>query len=143
MQVKDLMSNHVISVAPEETVQVAARLLSRHNVGALPVCTADGKLQGLITDRDIVLRCVAAQEDPAKTTVRNLMTSRVVTVSPTDDAKTATALMAREQVRRLPVAENGKVVGMICLGDVAARQDFTTEAAECLSAICSNISVRE
>ena len=143
MQVKELMSTHVVSVAPEETVQVAARLLSRHNIGALPVCSADGRLRGMITDRDIVLRCVAAQEDPAKTLVRNLMTSRVISVSPTDDTNTATALMAREQVRRLPVTEGGRVVGMICLSDVAARQDFSTEAAACFSSICSNIAHRE
>lgn len=143
MQVKDLMSTHVICVAPEETVQVAARLLSRHNIGALPVCSSDGRLRGVITDRDIVLRCVAAQEDPAKTLVRNLMTSRVISVSPTDDANTATALMAREQVRRLPVTEQGKVVGILCLSDVATRQDFSTEAAACLGSICSNVSPRE
>lgn len=140
MQVRELMTPHVVTVAPEETAQVAARLLSRYNVGALPVCDREGKLLGMLTDRDIVLRCVAAQEDPAQMTVRNLMTSRVISVSPTDDAREATARMAREQVRRLPVAENGKIVGMLCLGDVATHQDFSTEAAACLGAISSNVS---
>ncbi len=143
MQVRDVMSTNVVTIAPDESAQVAARLLSRHNIGVLPVCTADGRLQGVLTDRDIVLRCVAAQEDPGKTAVRNIMTTRVVTVAPTDDARTATALMAREQVRRLPVAEQGKVVGMVSIGDVAVRQDVSTEAADCLSEICGNIAHRE
>ena len=142
MEVKDIMTHSVVAIHPQESVEVAARMMARYNVGMLPVCK-NGKLCGVITDRDIVLRCVAAQEDPAKTLVRNIMTSRVVSVAPEDDAHTATQCMAREQVRRLPVTEKGKVVGMICLGDVAARQDFTTEAAECLGAICSNIARRE
>lgn len=143
MQVKDLMSGHVVCIAPEETAAVAARLLSRHNVGALPVVSGDGRLQGMITDRDIVLRCVAAEEEPGKTPVRNIMTSRVVSVSPEDDARTATELMAREQIRRLPVTQDGRVVGMLSIGDVAVRQDFSTEAADCLGEICGNIAHRE
>ena len=56
MLVKDLMSNYVVTISPDENTSVAARMLSRHNVGILPVCTGDGKLQGVVTDRDIVLR---------------------------------------------------------------------------------------
>ena len=61
MQVKDLMSSGVISITPEENASLAARLIARHNIGALPVCSSDGKLRGILTDRDIVLRCVAAE----------------------------------------------------------------------------------
>lgn len=143
MQVRDLMTEQVVTVAPDETVAVAARLLGRHNVGVLPVCSADGMLQGVVTDRDIVLRCVAAQEEPGRMAVRNIMTSRVVTVAPGDDAGKAARLMAREQVRRLPVAEHGRVVGMVSLGDVAVRQDARMEAASCLREICGNIAHRE
>ena len=75
--------------------------------------------------------------------VRNIMTSRVVTVAPGDDAEKAVRLMAREQVRRLPVAEHGRVVGMVSLGDVAVRQDARMEAAGCLREICGNIAHRE
>lgn len=67
MQVKDLMEGSVVSVTPDETAAEAARLLARHNVGSLPVCGEDGGLRGVVTDRDIVLRCVAIEEDPAKT----------------------------------------------------------------------------
>ena len=73
MQVRDLMSSSVVSIAPDESVALAARLLSRHNIGSLPVCGADGRLRGIVTDRDIVLRCVAAEENPANTPVREIM----------------------------------------------------------------------
>lgn len=139
MKVKDIMSGKLVSVAPEESAAVAARLLSRHNIGALPVCTGEGRLRGLVTDRDIVLRCVAAEDDPAGVHVSEIMTRRVLSVGANDSLKTAADLMAREQVRRLPVEENGKLVGMLSLADLARLPDHSTEAAEALSEISLNM----
>ncbi len=139
MLVKDMMSTKIVSVSPEETAAVAARLLARHNVGVLPVCTAEGKLRGVITDRDIILRCIAAEEDPNKMKVSEMMTRRVISVEPQENARVATDLMAREKIRRLPVEEHGKLVGIVSLGDFAAMPDFTTEAAEALCEISSNL----
>lgn len=138
MLVKDVMSRKIVSVAPEESAAVAARLLARYNVGALPVCTAEGRLKGMVTDRDIVLRCVAAEEDPQRTRVSEIMTRRVISVGAQETASTATELMAREQVRRLPVEENGKVIGMVSLGDLATAPDFSVEAAGALCEISAN-----
>ena len=135
MQVKDLMEGSVVSVTPDETATGAARLLARHNVGSLPVCGADGGLRGVITDRDIVLRCVAVEEDPAKTPVQKIMTRNCATVSPTADAREAARLMAAKQVRRLPVVEEDKVVGMIALGDISLSHGCDMEAAAALSEI--------
>ena len=73
MRVRELMSDQVVSVTPGESAALAARLLDRREVGALPVCGADGRLQGIVTDRDIVLRCVAAGRDPAHTPVSQIM----------------------------------------------------------------------
>jgi len=139
MQVKDIMSRDVVSVSPDETAAVAARMLGRGNIGSLPVCGEDRALRGVVTDRDIVLRCVAAERDPDKTPVREIMTSRVITVSPDDDAEQAARLMAEEQVRRLPVAEGGRVVGMLALGDLSVRQSCRMEAAESLTEISRGI----
>ena len=139
MQVKDVMSRQVISVSPEEPLAVAARLLSRYNVGALPVCGADKKLRGVLTDRDIVLRCVAAGEDPGKMLVQEAMTRRVICAKPEDPAVIAANLMAREQVRRLPVEQGGKLVGMISLADLAVVPDYSMEAADALGEICSQV----
>lgn len=103
MQVKDIMSHQVISIAPTAPVAAAARILAQHNIGALPVCSAGQQLRGVLTDRDIVLRCVAAGEDPGSTPVSHIMTRRVISVTPDEPVAIAAQLMAREQIRRLPV----------------------------------------
>jgi len=139
MLVNELMNPNVISVEPSSSASTAARLISRHNVGALPVCGEDRRLRGVVTDRDIVLRCIAAEEDPAQTPVRDIMTRSCVTVSPGDDCREASRLMAAQQVRRLPVVEGGKVVGMISLGDLAKCRSYDMEAAQALCEISENI----
>lgn len=135
MQVRDLMNPSVVSIAPGESATLAARLLSRHNIGSLPVCGEGGGLRGIVTDRDIITRCVAAEEDPAHTKVRDIMTRGCAVVSPEDDVREASRMMAAEQVRRLPVTENGRVVGIISLGDIALSQSCDMEASKALADI--------
>ena len=142
MQVRDLMNPSVVSITPGESAALAARLLSRHNLGSLPVCGEDGGLRGIVTDRDIVLRCVAAEEDPAQTMVRDIMTRNCATVAPGDDCREATRLMSTQQVRRLPVVEKGKLVGVISLADLARSHRFDMEASQALCEISENIVVR-
>ena len=142
MQVKDLMNPSVVTIEPTSSAALAARLLSRHNVGVLPVCGEDRKLRGMVTDRGIVLRCVAAEEDPAQTPVRDIMTRGCATVTPQDDCREATRLMAQQQVRRLPVVDRGKLVGMISLSDLARSHRFDMEAAQALCEISENIVIR-
>ena len=139
MQVRDLMNPSVVSITPNESAALAARLLSRHNIGSLPVCAEDGRLRGIVTDRDIVTRCIAAEDDPAQTPVRDIMTRNCVVVSPDDDPREATRLMAAQQVRRLPVMENGKLVGMVSLGDLATCHAFDMEASKALSEISEQV----
>ena len=109
MQIREIMNPNVVSITPDESAALAARLLSRHNIGALPVCTENGLLRGILTDRDIVLRCVAAEEDPGLTPVRAIMSRNCAVVSPDDDVRLAGQIMAAGQVRRLPVVEDGCV----------------------------------
>ena len=142
MEVRDLMNPSVVSIEPTSSAALAARLISRHNVGALPVCSEDRRLRGVVTDRDIVLRCVAAEEDPAQTMVRDIMTRNCATVAPGDDCREASRVMSVQQVRRLPVVEDGKVVGMISLGDLARSHRMDMEAAQALSEISENVVVR-
>ena len=142
MRVRDFMSPCVVSIAPEESAALAARLIARHNVGALPVCGADGALRGMVTDRDIVLRCVAAEENPARTRVADIMTRRCAAVSPDEDPRAAARLMAERQVRRLPVVEAGRVVGVVSLGDLARSQRYDWEAGRALSGISHNVRRR-
>ena len=139
MQVRDLMRPSVVSVTVTDSTALAARLLSRHNVGSLPVCSADGRLRGIVTDRDIVLRCIAVEDDPAQTPVRDVMTRGCFTVSPDDSCQEAARLMAARQVRRLPVVEKGRLVGMLSLGDLARSHRYDTETSQALSEISDNI----
>ena len=142
MKVREIMTDAVIKIHPEETVEVAARALTHYNIGALPVCDDKGALCGMVTDRDLVTRCVASNQSPATTTVRQVMTAQVLTAQPDMDVGVAAHLMGRQQIRRLPVVENGKVCGMVSLGDMANREDSIMDAADALTEITSNISNR-
>ena len=138
MFVRDLMNSAVVSITPEESAALAARLLSRHDLGSLPVCGQNGRLVGIVTDRDIITRCVAAGEDPSRVPVQDIMSRAPVTIAPGDDIHAAARQMAARQVRRLPVVEGGNVVGMVSLGDLARNHRCDTEAAEALSDISAN-----
>ncbi len=142
MKVKDLMTPRVIRISPEESVSVAARILDHYNIGVLPVCGSDGRLQGVVTDRDIVTRCLASGSAPEDTAVGRIMTSRVHTVASDMDAAAAAELMARQQVRRLPVVEEGRLCGMLSLGDLAGNEESVYDATDALGTITSNISQR-
>ena len=139
MRVRDLMSKSVVTIAPEESAALAARLLSRHELGSLPICAADGTLVGIVTDRDIVTRCVAAGEEPGWVPVRDIMSPAPSVITPETPISDAARLMAQRQVRRLPVVEQGHVVGMLSLGDLARSRRTDTEAAAALSDISASL----
>ena len=142
MKVQDFMTPGPVCVAPEDMAASAARVLSRYNIGSVPVCAKGGKLCGLLTDRAIVLRCVAVGLPPEKTAVADIMTPRIVAAAPGDDAEEAAQRMALEQVRRLPVVEGGKLVGVLSLGDLTVNDRFRMEASDCLAEICTNLKKR-
>lgn len=143
MKVRDIMTEQVIKIGAEEPVSVAARALERYNIGALPVCDQRGNLCGMVTDRDLVTRCLAAERAAEQTRVRDVMTSSVLTVKPDMEVSVAAHMMGRQQVRRLPVVENGMLCGMVSLGDVANCDDSGYDAAEALTRITGNLSSRD
>ncbi len=143
MKLREIMTNPVVRIHPEENAAVAARMLARYNIGALPVCGSDGRICGLITDRDLVTRCLAAGRSPASTTVRQVMTPKVVAGRPDMDASEAADIMGREQVRRLPVLENGRLCGMVSLGDIAVKGEGLFDAGDALADISNNLSNRD
>ena len=143
MKVQDIMSSHLITVDREESVAAAARLLSRHNIGALPVTSREGKLVGMRTDRDIAVRCVAANFDPNVTRVRTVMSSGAVTVPAEASSLEAARTMGKHQLRRLPVTSNGRLVGMLSQGDFAVSTDRSAEAAEAFSEVFQPIRSAE
>ncbi len=139
MKIKEVMTKSVVKIAPEESVEVAARTLTHYNIGALPVCNTKGELCGVVTDRDLVTRCIASNRSAAGTPVRDVMTSRVLSVSPDMEVGVAAHLMGAEQIRRLPVVEKGKLCGMVSLGDLACREESVMDAADALQDITVNI----
>lgn len=121
MQVRDLMSSDVEVIAPDTTIQDAARRMRDANVGALPVGDND-QLIGLVTDRDIVVRGVAEGKADGNATVRDVLTDDLTFCFEDDDVDDAANLMADRQVRRLPVLSvDKKLVGMLALADISRR----------------------
>lgn len=143
MKLREVMTHPVIRIHPDETVAVAARTLTHYNIGILPVCGGDGRLCGLVTDRDLVTRCLAAGRSPANTPVRDVMTAQVISARPDLDTSMAASLMGREQIRRLPVVENGRLCGMVSLGDLAVKEESSLDAGDALSGISSRVSSRK
>ena len=142
MKLCDIMTKPVIRISPEESVAVAARTLTHYNIGAMPVCGSDGRLCGMLTDRDIVTRCLAAGRSPSATSVKDIMTTKLYVARPEMDASVAAGLMGREQIRRLPVMDNGKLCGTVSLGDLATREGTGIDAGDALSEISMNLSSR-
>jgi CBS domain-containing protein len=132
--VRDLMTESPHSAAPSDTVVVAARQLRDADIGSLPVLE-DGRLVGMITDRDIAIRVVAEAMDPERITVGDVASSDPVSVTPDDDLDEALGLMARHQVRRLPVVENDRLVGILAQADIALgeKEKTTGEVVEAIS----------
>ena len=143
MKLRDIMSGPVVRICPEETVTVAARMLEHNNIGVLPVCRSDGRLCGMLTDRDIVIRCLAAGKDPETTCVQDVMTGKLYVGRPDMEVSLAAGMMGREQIRRLPVMEHGKLCGMVSLGDLARKEGSSMEAGDALIQISSRLSSRE
>jgi CBS domain-containing protein len=136
MQLKEIMTPGVEVVTPEATIQEAAEKMRHLDIGPLPVC--DGEcLVGMLTDRDITVRAVAAGRDPLTTLVREVMTPDVVYGFEDQEVQDAARVMEQYQIRRLPVLNRNKqLVGMVALGDLAVHagtQPVTTEVLEQVS----------
>jgi CBS domain-containing protein len=132
--VKDVMTPAVQTVRPSQSLAEAAEVMKGEDVGTLPV-VEEGRLAGILTDRDIVIRAVAERLDPQAVKVGEVASRELVTVEPEQDLDEALALMARHQVRRLPVLEEGRLVGMLAQADVAleAKEKKVGETVEEIS----------
>jgi CBS domain-containing protein len=116
---RTLLRGDLAYVRDDQTVRDAAERLARENIGALPVCDRHDRLEGMITDRDIVVDVVAAGKDPARTLVGDVLHRDPVTVGADDSIETAMKLMAEYKVRRLPVVEGRSCIGIISQADIA------------------------
>ena len=133
--VRDAMTEDPRSIGASSSVVEAARLMREQHIGSLPI-TDDEKLVGMITDRDITTRVVAEAADAKVTSVGDVYSRDLISVAPDNDLAEALQLMARHQVRRLPVVENGRLVGIVAQADIALGEDEkkTGELVEAISA---------
>jgi CBS domain-containing protein len=117
--IRDLMTENPCTIDADKSVAYAAKMMRDENVGLAPIVEGD-KLIGTLTDRDIAVRVVAEAKDPEQTTVREVASTNLVTIDPQQDLDEALRLMAKHQVRRLPVVEeDGRLVGVVAQADVA------------------------
>ena len=124
-RIRDIMTSNPQTVEPSKTVVDAARIMKQEDAGVVPV-TENGRLTGMVTDRDIAIRVVAEGKDPQSTAVREVVSKNLVTIDPQQDLDEALRLMAQHQVRRLPVVEeDGRLVGIVAQADVAREGDDT------------------
>lgn len=134
MKAKDIMSKDVACVQPDETVVRAAQMMKQHQCGSIPVCCGS-KVEGIVTDRDIALRCIAEGKDVNQSKVRDIMTASPATGSPEMDINDAARLMSEKQIRRLPIIENNNLVGMLALGDISTEPGQQESAGNALNSI--------
>ena len=134
-RVRDAMTGEPRSIGQSASVVEAALLMREEDIGSLPILD-DGKLVGMITDRDITTRVVAAAEDPKMTSVADVYSRDLVSVEPDNDLEEVLRLMARHQIRRLPVVEQGRLVGIVAQADIALSEDEmkTGQLVEAISA---------
>ena len=124
-RIREIMTSNPSTVEPDKTVVDAARIMKQEDAGVVPV-TENGRLTGMVTDRDIAIRVVAEGRDPQSTPVREVASKVLVTIDPQQDLDEALRLMAQHQVRRLPVVEeDGRLVGVVAQADVARHGDDT------------------
>ncbi len=133
-QIRDVMTTNPTTVERSTSVLEAAKVMAGEDVGPLPV-TDGGRLVGIVTDRDIVTRVLAEERDAQSTTVADICSSDLVTVTPEDDLDQALRKMASAQVRRLPVVEGDRIIGIVAQADVArqAPEQQTGEIVEEIS----------
>ena len=137
VKVKQIMTTDVSTVTPNDTVTKAASIMKQLNVGSVPVIDGS-RVVGIVTDRDITLRGIAKGGDPNQK-ISEVMTTDVKYATPDMDVHAVADLMAENQVRRLPVIDNDKLVGIVAIGDLAVENIFENEAGEALHNISMGV----
>ena len=131
MKVKDCMCGEVCCVKPDTKVYEIAKIMGQNHIGCVPVCDDKNCLVGIITDRDIILRSIANDKDVKSTKASEIMTTNVCTCNENEDISDAESKMAQNQIRRIPVVDNKKVIGILTLGDLAHYNEETGEDNFC------------
>ncbi|MCH3965231.1 MAG: CBS domain-containing protein [Clostridium sp.] len=134
MKIRDIMTQSVVSLNVNDTIERAAELMEQYNIGSVPVCEGN-KVVGMITDRDIAIRSSSQGQNSKTKVVRDVMSSNPVTASPDMDVCEVSRIMSERQIRRIPIVENDNLVGIVALGDLAVDPKLEHEAEGALSSI--------
>ena len=140
LKAHEVMTNALATCAPDASVAHVAAIMRDRDIGNVLV-VEDGKLRGIVTDRDLVLQALTGQDDPQQTPIRKYMSSKVVTGEPAWSLEQVANAMGKHQIRRLPIVQNGQLVGIVSLGDVARREDKKQVVAKSLQAISAPIGI--
>ncbi len=138
MKVREIMTTEVATAAPDTTLDEIAIMMKDEDAGGIPIVD-DGELVGIITDRDIVIRCIAAGKEPSDTTAEEILSEELRTIEPDADVEQASDLMAQHQIRRLPVVEDGELIGIIALGDIAVKEEEDSGATDALEGVSRGV----
>lgn len=133
LKIQEIMTKEVTTLNSNDSIAKAADMMKKINVGSIPV-VENNKLVGIVTDRDIILRNVA-KGDSSNQAISQVMTQDIVSVTPDTDVHEAADIMAQNQIRRLPVVQDGSLLGIVSIGDMAVESIFENEAGEALSNI--------
>jgi CBS domain-containing protein len=136
MNVRDVMTSNPRCVSPNDSIQVAARIMKEEDTGVVPIVD-NGRAVGIVTDRDIVLRAVA--EGGIDRPVREIATRDVVCVRPDDSTREATKIMGERQIRRLPVVDGERLVGIVSIGDIAVKEGKDGRTGDTLENISEGV----
>ena len=136
MKVKECMCSNVCYCTPDTKISDVAKMMNDNHVGCIPVCNSDNCVVGILTDRDIILRSVACGKDVCNTNVSEIMTCNTTCCDCNDDIANITITMGQTGIRRIPVTENGKLVGILSLGDFAKHHNIS---CECVGSTLENI----
>jgi CBS domain-containing protein len=139
MNIRDVMTANPRTVSPGDPIQNAARIMRDEDTGAVPV-VENGRPVGIVTDRDIVVRAVADGE--LNRPVRDIVSGEVITVRPEMSTREAAQLMSDHQVRRLPVVENDRLVGIVSIGDLAVKESNERRVGDALEEISRGVKER-
>jgi CBS domain-containing protein len=128
-KMRDIMSADPVTMAATEPVSAAARAMKEHGIGTVLII-ADGRLSGLVTDRDIAVRVLAENRDPVTTRLGDICSTELAVLGPDDDVEQAARLVRRLAVRRIPVVQDGTPVGVVSVGDLALEKDRSSALSE-------------
>jgi CBS domain-containing protein len=137
MKIRDVMTPNPRTVSPNDTIQTAAQIMQAEDTGAVPVVT-DGRVLAVVTDRDIVVR-VVAEGGSFSSPVGNIATQSVVCATPEMSTSEASELMSEHQIRRLPVVENDRLIGIVSLGDLAVKEGKDSRWGDTLQSISEGV----